>query len=55
MIHLPAKDPFGDYCVHRGYRYQTAAQLAYINSRRLIPMCAASPVWRELAAREFAK
>ena len=55
LIDHAIKDPFGHYYVHRGYRYQTAAQFAYINSRRLIPMCAASPAWRELAAREFEK
>ena len=55
LVEHAAKDPFGDYYVHPGYQYQTAAQFAHLNNRRLVPMCAANPGWRQIAAREFEK
>ena len=55
LVSHAVKDPYGDYYVHPGYRYQTAAQHALINNRRLVPLCPVSAAWRELAAREFEK
>jgi hypothetical protein len=49
------KDPYGNYRMHPGYQYQTIAQLADINTRRLIPMCMASKKWRAVACDEFRK
>lgn len=49
------RDPYGDYYLHPGYQYQTPAQFAHINTRRLIPMCHASAAWRDIAVREFKK
>lgn len=39
----------------RGYRYQTSAQLANINVRRLVPMCHACTQWQEIILTEFKK
>ncbi len=50
-----ARDPYGDYYLHPGWQYQTPAQLADINTRRLVPLCMHSAQWREIAAREFRK
>jgi len=55
LIDLAVKDPYGDYYVHPGYGYQTAAQYGAINNRRLIPMCPVSAAWREIAGQEFSK
>lgn len=49
------KDPYGDYYMHPGYRYQTPTQLADLNTRRLIPMCQSCPDWRDIARAEFRK
>ena len=54
LIKYAAKDPYGDY-THGGYQYQTAVQLAGINTRNLIPMCQLSPDWRAVADNEFNK
>lgn len=48
------KDPYGDYYVFPGFRYDTITQLLDINTRRLIPMCFASPQWLDVCADEFA-
>jgi len=50
-----AKDPYGNYYKHEGYQYQTAVQLAGINTRRLIPLCPLSAEWRDVADKEFKK
>jgi hypothetical protein len=55
LIKYACKDPYGDYHVNSGYRYQTPTQLADINTRRLVPMCQLSPQWREIANQEFKK
>jgi hypothetical protein len=55
LIKYAAKDPYGNYYKHPGYQYQTAAQLADINTRRLIPMCHLSGEWRNVANSEFKK
>jgi hypothetical protein len=55
LIKYSVKDPYGNYRVHPGYRYQTPMQLADINTRRLIPMCTNSDEWRKIAMREFSK
>ena len=48
-------DPYGDPYPGAAYQYQTWAQLLDINTRRLVPMCHASPDWRAAAADEFKK
>jgi hypothetical protein len=55
LVKHAVKDPYGDYYVHPGYRYQTSAQHANINLRRLVPMCPASAAWRKVALAEFKK
>jgi len=55
LIKYAVKDPYGNYFNYRGYQYQTAAQLADINTRRLIPLCPLSPEWRNVADIEFSK
>jgi hypothetical protein len=55
LVKYAAKDPYGNYYRHPGYQYQTAVQLADINTRRLIPMCHVCPAWREVANTEFKK
>ncbi len=55
LIKYAAKDPYGNYYKHSGYRYQTAVQLADINTRRLIPLCPLSAEWRDIANNEFKK
>ncbi len=55
LIRLAVKDPYGDYYQHPGYRYQTVTQLLDVNTRRLIPMCFASPEWIRLCREEFQK
>src|SRR5665648_680874 len=36
FIHEAVKDPYGDYYMHPGYKYETVTQLLDINTRRLI-------------------
>lgn len=55
LIKYAAKDQYGNYYNYGGYQYQTAVQLAGINTRRLIPMCQLSPEWRMVADNEFKK
>ncbi len=55
LIRYAARDPYGNYYRHPGYQYQTAVQIADINTRRLIPMCHISPDWRKVADSEFKK
>ena len=55
LVQHAMKDPFGDYYSTGGYRYQTPAQFANINLRRLVPMCHSEPAWREIAAGEYKK
>ena len=52
---LAIKDPYGDYCMHRGYQYMTLTQIADVNTRRLIPMCFGSEAYLEICNREFQK
>ena len=49
------KDPYGDEYLYGGYPYQTATQLLDINTKRLIPMCFASPEYMAVCRKEFAK
>jgi hypothetical protein len=53
LIKYAAKDPYGNYYKHEGYQYQTAVQLAGINTRPLIPLCMLSSEWRDIANKEF--
>jgi hypothetical protein len=55
LIKYATKDPYGNYYKYSGYQYQTAVQLADINTRRLIPMCMLSSEWRDIAYNEFKK
>jgi Domain of unknown function (DUF6259) len=55
LIRYASKDPYGDYHVYGGYRYQTPTQLTDLNTRRLVPMCHNSAQWREIANAEFRK
>jgi len=52
---LAIADPYGDYYMHPGYQYQTAAQLLHINTKRLIPMCFLSEKYIEICQKEFQK
>ena len=52
---LASKDPYGDYYIHPGYKYQTATQLLDINTKRLIPMCFRSEEYLQLCDKEFQK
>jgi len=52
---LACTDPYGDYYVCGGYRYQTGTQLLDINTKRLIPMCFNSEEYLEICASEFKK
>ena len=51
---LAVKDPYGDYYMHNGYRYQTGTQLADVNTKRLIPMCFCEE-YLDICCREFQK
>lgn len=55
LVDLAVKDPYGDYYVFPGFRYDTATQLLDVNTRRLIPMCFADDRWFDVCAQEFAK
>jgi hypothetical protein len=55
LIKYAAKNPYGNYYKHGGYQYQTAVQLAGINTRSLVPMCQLSSKWRDIADNEFKK
>jgi hypothetical protein len=47
------KDPYGDPYLHHGYRYQTMTQLFDVGTRRLVPMCFASPRYRDVCDEHF--
>lgn len=53
LVREAVKDPYGDHYLHPGYRYQTVAQLLDVNTRRLVPMCFASPRYRAVAEADF--
>jgi hypothetical protein len=55
LIRLAVKDPYGDYYLHPGYRYQTITQLLDINTKRLVPMCFGSAEWIDVCRKEFQK
>jgi hypothetical protein len=55
LVRHAIKNPYGDYTVYGGYRYQTPTQLVDINTRRMVPMCPMSADYRKLAASEFSK
>jgi len=55
LIDYAIRDPYGDYYVYGGYRYQTAAQKLDINTKRLIPMCFLSEKYLEICEKEFQK
>ena len=55
LIDEAIKDPYGDYYLHPGYKYQTATQLLDINTKRLIPMCFASEKYMQVCRDEFQK
>ncbi|MHB8687219.1 MAG: DUF6259 domain-containing protein [Candidatus Dormibacteraceae bacterium] len=54
LIRLAVKDPYGDYYMHSGYRYNTPAQLLDINPKRLIPMCFMAEEYLQVCEAEFA-
>lgn len=49
------KDPYGDYYMHPGYRFDTITQLLDINTKRLVPMCFLSERYLQICQEEFAK
>lgn len=49
------EDPFGIPYPFHGYNYDTPTQLAGLNTRLGVGMCAASPLWRKRALVEFRK
>lgn len=55
LIRFAIKDPYGDYYMHPGYRYQTPTQILDVNTKRLVPMCFLSEEYLELCEAEFAK
>jgi hypothetical protein len=55
LVRLAVKDPYGDYYMHPGYRYQTVTQLLDINTKRLVPMCFGSAEWIHVCREEFQK
>jgi len=55
LVRLAIKDPYGDYYVHPGYRYQTATQILDVNPKRLVPMCFAADEWIDICREEFQK
>jgi hypothetical protein len=54
-VNYACTDPYGDYYMHPGYRYQTPSQLSDINTRRLVPLCQSCAPWRRIADRELGK
>ncbi|MCL2461344.1 MAG: DUF6259 domain-containing protein [Defluviitaleaceae bacterium] len=55
LINYACNDPYGDYYLHDGYQYFTPAQLADINTKRLIPMCFNSEAYMKICEAEFKK
>ncbi|WFU14593.1 DUF6259 domain-containing protein [Bradyrhizobium sp. CB3481] len=54
LINHAVKDPYGDYYLFNGYRYQTITQLLDINVKRLVPMCFLSERYLQICQEEFA-
>lgn len=52
---MAVKDPYGDYYMHPGYKYQTPMQLMDISTKRLIPMCFLNEEYLKVCEREFQK
>ncbi len=52
-INEAIKDPYGDYYLHPGYKYETVTQVLDINTRRLIPMCFLSETYLDECVRQF--
>lgn len=52
---LAVRDPYGDYYVHGGYRYQTPAQLLDVDTKRLVPMCFSAEKYLRVCEDEFAR
>lgn len=55
LIKMAVKDPYGDYYVHPGYKYQTGTQILDINTKRLVPMCFGSEDYMKICETEFMK
>lgn len=55
LIRQAVKDPYGDYYLHGGYRYETMTQLLNINTKRLVPMCFLSEAYLATCVEEFRK
>ncbi len=55
LIRYATKDPYGEPHYYSGYAYQTATQLADINTHRFSPLCPLSAEWRRIAGQEFVK
>ncbi|NIA29510.1 MAG: hypothetical protein GWP06_06305 [Actinobacteria bacterium] len=55
LVKYAIKDPYGDPYYHNGYAYQTATQLAEINTHHFSPMCHLAKAWRKIANKEFIK
>jgi len=55
LIRFTTKDPYGEPHYYGGYAYQTATQLAEINTHRFSSLCHLAAEWRAVACREFIK
>lgn len=55
LVNMAVKDPYGDYYLHPGYKYQTGTQLLDLNTKRLIPMCFGAEAYMKICEREFLK
>ena len=55
LVRLAIKDPYGDYYMFEGYKYETATQLLDINTKRLVPMCFSSQEYLDVCRNEFQK
>jgi len=55
LINYSVRDPYGDYYLHGGYKYQTVTQLLDINTKRLVPMCFGSEEYLRICEQEFDK
>lgn len=52
-IEQSVKDPYGDYYLYPGYKYETVTQILDINTRRLVPMCFLSETYMLECLRQF--
>lgn len=52
-VHEAVKDPYGDYYMHPGYKYETVTQILDINTRRLVPMCFLSETYLDECVAQF--